>query len=59
MDGSVQGAASGPSQSPKKKHKLNLDLGCQSFSAVGERVDPKLPLEQQGYEQITIPTETT
>ena len=47
-EGPVPGAAGGPSQSPKKKHKLNLDLGCASFSAVGERVDPKLPLDQQG-----------
>ena len=38
-------------QSPKKKkqqHKLNLELGARAWNAMGEKIDPNLPLEQQG-----------
>ena len=42
-----QGAAGGGS--PKKKqHKLNLDLGSRAWNTLGERIDPNLPLDQQG-----------
>ena len=56
-DSSPKSGQSPVSQSPhhqgsspkKKQHKLNLDLGARAWNAMGERIDPNVPLEQQGY----------
>lgn len=61
-DSSPKSGQSPASQSPhhqgaspvKKQHKLNLDLGARAWNAIGERIDPSVPLEQQGYASFKI-----
>ena len=42
---SAAGPSAGPSQ---QQRKLNLDLSASGWGAKAERIDPMLPLEQQG-----------
>ncbi|XP_064474623.1 uncharacterized protein LOC135388771 isoform X2 [Ornithodoros turicata] len=38
------------SNSPKRsRHNLTLNFGCAALSVIGEKVDPSVPLEKQGW----------